>query len=93
MISVQQLKDSAVWAKKMIHASCRRIGSDSEMAKAVYEKTVQQLQDGWVKGPFTSLELDKKYADCWIPSKRFGVRQGNKQELLMIFPNFCSTLQ
>ena len=81
MISVQQLRDSAVWAKKMIHASCRRVGADPEVAKAVHDETVQQLQDGWVKGPFTSSELDKKYSGCWIPSKRFGVRQGTRSEL------------
>ena len=88
MISVQQLKDSAVWAKKMIHASCRRVGADPEVAKAVHDETVQQLKDGWVKGPFTSSELDKKYAGCWIPSKRFGVRQGNKIRAVDDFSEF-----
>jgi len=88
MITVQQLKDSAVWAKKMIHASCRRVGSDPEVAKAVHEETLQQLQDGWVKGPFTSSELDLKYSGCWIPSKRFGVRQGNKIRAVDDFSEF-----
>ncbi|CAL1143121.1 unnamed protein product [Cladocopium goreaui] len=50
MISVQQLRESSVWAKKMIHSSCRRIGSDPEIAKAVFEETQQQLKDGWVRG-------------------------------------------
>ena len=73
MISVQQLRDSAVWAKKMIQTSCKRVGSDAEVAQAVYDETVQQLADGWVKGPFSEKDLDLKYGGCWIPSKRFGV--------------------
>lgn len=71
-ISVQQLRDSAVWARKMIHASCRRISSDKEVAHAVYQETLQQLDDGWIKGPFTEAQLDAKYDNFWIPFKRSG---------------------
>ena len=88
MLSVQQLRESSVWAKKMIHSSCRRVGSDSEIAKAVYDETQQQLQDGWVLGPFTAQQLDDKYGGCWIPSKRFGVRQGNKIRAVDDFSEF-----
>ncbi|CAL1128793.1 unnamed protein product [Cladocopium goreaui] len=88
MISVQQLKDSSVWAKKMIHASCRRVGADPEIARAVYEETLQQRADGWVKGPYTSSELDQKFDGCWIPSKRFGVRQGGKIRAVDDFSEF-----
>ena len=88
MISVQQLKESSVWAKKMIHASCRRVGANPEIARAVYEETLQQRQDGWVKGPYTSAELDQKFDGCWIPSKRFGVRQGGKIRAVDDFSEF-----
>jgi hypothetical protein len=36
VISVQQLRESAGWAKKMIVPSCRRVGMDAEIALAVY---------------------------------------------------------
>ena len=88
MLSVQQLRDSAVWAKKMIHASCRRVGSDPEIAKAVFDKTQQQLQDGWVRGPFSAVQLDEKYNGCWIPSNRFRVRQNNKIRAVDDFSEF-----
>ena len=88
LISVQQLKDSAVWAKKMIQTSCKRVGSDAEVARAVYDETMQQLQDGWVKGPFSEHDLDLKYGGCWIPSKRFGVRQGQKVRAVDDFSEF-----
>ena len=87
-ISVQQLKESAVWARKMIHTSCRRVASDKEIAHAVYQETLQQLSDGWVKGPFTEAQLDAKYNRCWIPSKRFGVRQGQKIRAVDDFSEF-----
>ena len=88
MISVKQLKESSVWAKKMIHSSCRRVGSDPEIAKAVYEETQQQLKDGWVRGPFSATDLDLKYNGCWVPSKRFGVRQGGKIRAVDDFSEF-----
>ncbi|CAL1131808.1 unnamed protein product [Cladocopium goreaui] len=50
MISVQQLRESSVWAKEMIHSSCRRVGSDPEIAKAVFEETQQQLKGRERKG-------------------------------------------
>ena len=88
MISVQQLRDSAVWAKRMIQTSCKRVGSDAEVAQAVYDETVQQVADGWVKGPFSEHDLDLKYGGCWIPSKRFGVRQGQKVRAVDDFSEF-----
>ena len=88
MISVQQLRDSAVWAKRMIQTSCKRVGLDAEIAKAVYDETVQQVADGWVKGPFSEHDLDLKYGGCWIPSKRFGVRQGQKVRAVDDFSEF-----
>ncbi|CAL1168692.1 unnamed protein product, partial [Cladocopium goreaui] len=88
LISVQQLRESSVWAKKMIHSSCRRVGADPEIAKAVFEETQQQLKDGWVRGPFSAADLDLKYNGCWVPSKRFGVRQGGKIRAVDDFSEF-----
>ena len=45
-ISVQQLKESAVWSRKMIHTSCRRVASDKEIAHAVYQETL--LKPSWM---------------------------------------------
>ena len=49
---------------------------------------MQQLADGWVRGPFNQQELDTKYDGCWIPSKRFGVRQGQKVRAVDDFSEF-----
>ena len=87
-ITVAQLRESSVWAKKMIHLSCRKVSADAEIAEAVYQETQQQLQDGWVKGPFSKRQLDDKFSGCWIPSKRFGVRQGGKIRAVDDFSEF-----
>ena len=62
----------------MGQSSCRRVATDKEIAAAVYEEAMQQLADGWVKGSFSQQQLDGKYNGCWVPSKRFDVRQGQK---------------
>ena len=77
-----------MWEKKKIHVSRRRVGSDPEGARAVFDETRQQLQDGWVRGPFSAAQLDQKYNGCWIPSKRFGVRQNNKIHAVDDFSGF-----
>ena len=87
-ITVQQLRDSSVWSKRMIYSSCKRVASDPEIAAAVFQETQQQLSDGWVKGPFTMQQLDERFSGCWIPSKRFGVRQGGKVRAVDDFSEF-----
>ena len=87
-ITVQQLRESSVWSKKMIYSSCKRVSSDPEIARAVFQETQQQLSDGWVKGPFTMQQMDERFGGCWIPSKRFGVRQGGKVRAVDDFSEF-----
>ena len=87
-ITVQQLRDSSVWAKRMVFSSCKRVAADPEIAQAVHQETLQQLQDGWVKGPFTMQQMDQKYGGCWIPSKRFGVKQSGKIRAVDDFSEF-----
>ena len=87
-ITVQQLKESSVWSKKMIYSSCKRVSSDPEIANAVFQERQQQLSDGWVKGPFTMQQMDERFGGCWIPSKRFGVRQGGKVRAVDDFSEF-----
>ena len=67
----------------MIHASCRRVGADKEIARAVYSETMQQLEDGWVKGPFTEEYINDKYQQCWIPSNALERARDKRFEQLM----------
>ena len=50
--TVQQLRESTVWAKKMVYASCKRVASDPEIAESVCQETLQRLG----QGPFFDAE-------------------------------------
>ena len=90
-ITVEQLRESSVWARK-IFSSTKKVAADPEIASAVYDETQQQLQDGWVKGPFSDEQLDRKFPKGWVPSKRFGVRQGGKIRAVDDFSEFLVNL-
>lgn len=79
-LSVEQLRQTAVWAQHAVIGECKKIASDPEIALAVWEETIQQsgVDKQWVKGPFTSSEITSRLGPHWIPSRRFGVRQGGK---------------
>ena len=79
-ISVDQLRQTAVWAQKAVVSSCRKVLEDNEIAVSVWEETMQQASDEkrWVIGPFSSSEMTERLVDHWIPSKRVGVRQSGK---------------
>ena len=47
-----------------------------------------QCAAGWIKGPYSSEELDRKFPEGWIPSKRFGVVQGSKVRAVDDFSEF-----
>ena len=52
-------------------------GGDDELQQQVYDITLEEVEKGWLDGPFTAQELDKKLG-LWVPSRRFGIRQGKK---------------
>lgn len=79
-LDVEQLKQTATWAQKAVVAACRKVAEDEEIARAVWDETVEQSLPGkqWVKGPFTAEEITARQGMHWIPSTRFGVRQSGK---------------
>ena len=78
ILDVPQLKAIARWSKHLVEASCRKAAPDAGVAAAVWAETLDQVEKSWLKGPFSWDVIDKKYGGCWIPSKRFGVTQGDK---------------
>lgn len=68
--------------------SCKRVGDSKEVAAAVWDETISQRDAGWIKGPFSAHELDKKYPHGWIRSKRFWVVQGSKVRAVDDFSEF-----
>ena len=62
--------------RQFFHAT--RSSGDSEIDSVVYQKTLEEVEAGWLKGPidFESLPSDA------IVSTRFGLRQPNKIRLI-----------
>ena len=79
-LSTQQLRQTAVWAQQAVVGSCKRVLEDKEIAQSVWDETVSQASEDrkWVLGPFSASEISNRVGDCWIPARRFGVRQGGK---------------
>ena len=79
-LDVEQLKQTAKWAQKAVVASCKKVADDEEIAIAVWEETLEQAmpEKQWVRGPFTAEQISERQGPNWIPSRRFGVRQGGK---------------
>eukprot|EP00972_Heterocapsa_arctica_P078312 11547139-Heterocapsa_arctica.AAC.1 len=74
--SVRDLLAQSKSAKAAAKVSTRA-SSDSELDKEVWEATKKEIQEGWLRGPFSEDELDSKY-QLWVPARRFGLRQGGK---------------
>ena len=79
-LGIEQLRQTAKWSQKAVVASCRKVLQDSEIAQAVWPETLEQASEEkrWVKGPFSAAEISERHGADWVPSRRFGVRQGGK---------------
>ncbi|CAJ1459680.1 unnamed protein product, partial [Effrenium voratum] len=75
-LTLESLKKTSHWARKAALSSCAKGAADQQIADAVWSETQDQLQRGWLKGPFTEADLDARNSGVWIPSRRFGVKQG-----------------
>ena len=55
----------------------RRGAEDGDLDAQVHAATLKEVERGWLSGPHTASDLDKRLGR-WVPSRRFGVRQGDK---------------
>ena len=74
----EDLKMLAPWLRSKVEA--KHDVPDAEVANHLWDEAEQQATDGsgWLLGPYTAEELDAMYPDGWVPSRRFGVVQGEK---------------
>ena len=47
--------------------------TDESLDEEVYSSTLEEVQRGWLRGPFTPDELDARHG-WWIPARRFGIK-------------------
>ena len=90
VLSLEQLKQTAVWAQKAVTASCKKVLDDLDIAAAVRDETMDQASDEerWVVGPFSAEQVTERLGNLWVPSRRFGVRQNNKISAVDDFSQF-----
>ena len=74
---VEQLLAGASASNKSIFRSVRSSG-DSEVDQIVFEKTLEERDSGWLRGPMEFHELPEGA----ILSRRFGLKQPNKVRLI-----------
>ena len=54
-----------------------RGSGDADLDAAVYEATRKEVESGTLSGPHDAADLDACLG-CWLPARRFGVRQGQQ---------------
>lgn len=69
-----------MWAQQTFVGSCKRVLEDPEVAQSVWGETMAQTSEDrqWVLGPFSAKQISERVGSCWVPARRFGVRQGGK---------------
>ena len=76
-ITTDELAEQAESSNKAIFRSVRSSG-DAEVDKIVFQKTLEERDVGWLRGPVPFHELGK---GC-VLSRRFGLKQPNKVRLI-----------
>ena len=73
------LKKKAVWVQKAIWAQCKA-SDDAQADREVWSSTKDELGKHWLSGSFDTVEAVSKELGTteWIPSPRFGLKQGAK---------------
>ena len=66
---------------------------DKELDLEVTRLTEKEAEEGrTLLGPFTAKELERKLGPLWIPSRRFGIRQGSRVREIDDFSEFLVNL-
>ena len=77
LITTEELVEQAPVSNKAIFHSVRSSG-DSEVDSEVFQKTLEERDAGWLRGPVPFSEL----GEGSVLSRRFGLRQTNKVRLI-----------
>ena len=73
LLSNDMLERQSEICRSKFEVKCRGSG-DSDIDEAVWSQTLEEVEKGWLLGPYNASDID-----CKTPiSRRFGVRQGEK---------------
>lgn len=77
-MSEDQLMKDAKFLRPVLLGKIRASHGDAH-SKELYELTLSEAVDkGWLQGPFTSLDMDERFAGRWLPVRRLSVVQKEK---------------
>ena len=74
---IDQLKLHARTRRSTLASLCSSSG-DLDIDKRLWQATLDEVSEGWLDGPLTAEELDRRYPAGWLPTRRFPVIQGPK---------------
>jgi hypothetical protein len=65
-----------------------RGSKDAELDDEVWACTMQEVEDGLLRGPKTAAEVSAQVGPLWTAARRFGIRQGDKVRPIDNFSEF-----
>ena len=76
-ITTNELKSRSEITRRGIIMAC--ISSEDESRDtALFVKTIEERDAGWLRDPFTEAEITEQLGSSWVPSRRFGLQQADK---------------
>ena len=80
--AVSDLAKSSVWNRKALSAKCRSTGN-CEDDLSLWNDTLDEVQKGWLRGPFSENEVSEHLGTSnWLCARRFPITQGPKTRLI-----------
>ena len=76
-ITPSDLKGRSKIAQALVERTTRSSG-DPSLDQQVYEQTMEEVQNGWISGPFAPGQITEMLGNQWVASRRFGLKQGMK---------------
>ena len=76
-MEVRHLWASSQTAQAKVRDQSRSRGDDG-LAKAVWDLTLEEAKNETIIGPLTEEEITSQVGKCWVPARRFGLKQGSK---------------
>ena len=77
-MSEEQLLKSSRWSRRKVLGAKKGDQQPEEVRRAVWQITMDEVEKGWLQGPFTESELIEKLGPLFVASKRFGLQQPDK---------------
>ena len=79
-ITMQDLWRSSKWAQQQITSTVKSSGP--EVDRIVTDETRAEVAKGWLEGPYTRDQLSELLGPCWVPNRRFCIKQGSKYRMI-----------